>query len=109
FNFNVPDLPDDSPFKDFFDQFGRQFGQGGGDNPAQPPRPRHTMGAGSGFIISPDGYIVTNNHVVQDADKVTVIFDDGNELTAKVIGTDERTDLALIKIDGTDLPYVKLA
>jgi serine protease Do len=67
------------------------------------------MGAGSGFIISPDGYIVTNNHVVQDADKVTVIFDDGDERTAKVIGTDERTDLALIKIDGTDLPYVKLA
>jgi serine protease Do len=108
FNFNMPDLPDDSPFRDFFDQFGRQFGDQFGDN-QQRRQPRHMMGAGSGFIISPDGYIVTNNHVVEDATKVTVVFDDGDERNATVIGTDERTDLALIKIDGENLPYVKWA
>jgi serine protease Do len=112
FNFNIPDLPDDSPFRDFFDEFGRQFGDrfgGQGGEGQQPPRPRQMMGAGSGFIISPDGYVVTNNHVVQDATKVTVVFDDGDERTATVIGTDERTDLALIKIEGENLPYVKWA
>ena len=67
------------------------------------------MAAGSGFVISADGYIVTNNHVVEDATKVTVVFDNGDEKTANVVGTDERTDLAVVKIDGTDLPFVKLS
>ena len=58
------------------------------------------MAAGSGFVISADGYIVTNNHVVENATKVTVVFDDGDEKIAKVVGTDERTDLAVVKIDG---------
>src|SRR5690606_12545280 len=62
--------------------------------------------AGSGFIISADGYVVTNNHVVTDATKVTVVFDDGTEQVAKIVGTDERTDLAVLKIEGTDLPFV---
>ena len=109
FNFDFPDLPDGHPFKDFMDQFGQQFGQGGQGNDA--PRPqRKFMAAGSGFAISADGYIVTNNHVVDNADKVTVVFDDGKEMTAKVIGIDEKTDLAVVKVDGvTDLPFAKLS
>ncbi|MGN6488449.1 MAG: Do family serine endopeptidase [Devosia sp.] len=108
FNFNFPDLPDNHPFKDFFDQFGQQFNPGQGQG--QPTPPRKFMAAGSGFIISADGYIVTNNHVVENADKVTVVFDDGTEKQAKVIGTDVKTDLAVVKLDGeTDLPFVKLS
>lgn len=102
-NFNFPDLPNGHPFKDFFDQFNQGGGQG-----ANPPPPRKFQAAGSGFIISADGYIVTNNHVVQDATKVTVVFDNGDEKIAKIVGTDERTDLAVLKIDGTDLPFVTL-
>lgn len=112
FQFNFPDLPDDHPFKDFLDQFGNQFGPGGSGGPGGqgPQAPRKFMAAGSGFIISADGYIVTNNHVVENADKVTVVFDNGDEISAKVVGTDEKTDLAVVKIDGkTDLPFVKLA
>lgn len=102
FEFNFPDLPEGHPFRDFFDQFG---GPGGprGQGEAQP---RQFMAAGSGFIISADGYVVTNNHVVQDATKVTVVFEDGSEQVAKIVGTDERTDLAVIKIEGQDLPFV---
>lgn len=110
FRFDFPDLPDDHPFKDFMDQFGQQFGQDGGQGSGQPQPPRKFMAAGSGFAISADGYIVTNNHVVENADKVTVVFDDGKEMTAKVIGTDEKTDLAVVKVEGaTDLPFVKLS
>ncbi|MDP3314680.1 MAG: Do family serine endopeptidase [Devosia sp.] len=107
FNFNMPDLPDDHPFKDFFDQ----FGQGGpGQEDGRPAQPRRFTAAGSGFVISGDGYNVTNNHVVDNAEKVTVVFEDGTEREAKVIGTDVKTDLAVVKIDGeTDLPFVKLS
>jgi serine protease Do len=103
FNFNFPDLPQDHPFRDFFDQFGDQFGGPGGEGPAEP---RRFMAAGSGFVISADGYIVTNNHVVSDAETVTVVYDDGTEQTAEVVGSDERTDLAVIKVEGEDLPFV---
>jgi serine protease Do len=115
FNFEFPDLPDDHPFKDFFEQFGREFGQGqgnrgpGGDARPDRPMPRQAMAAGSGFVISADGYIVTNNHVVQDATKVTVTFQDGIEREATVVGTDERTDLAVVKVEATDLPFVRLS
>jgi len=68
------------------------------------------MGQGSGFFISPDGYAVTNNHVVDGADKVEVTTDDGKTYAAKVIGTDARTDVALIKVEGgADFPFAKLA
>ncbi len=86
----MPDLPDNPQFRDFFEQFRRGM-------PEQRGTPRG--GVGSGFIISADGYAVTNNHVVQGADEVTVKLRDGEELKAKVIGTDPKTDLALIKID----------
>ena len=66
-------------------------------------------GQGSGFFISRDGFAVTNNHVVQNAEKVQVTTDDGKSYTAKVIGTDSRTDLALVKVEGDNFPFVKLA
>ncbi len=90
--FQMPDLPSDSPFRQFFEQFGRQM-----PNPDQAPG-RRGMSQGSGFIISADGYAVTNNHVVANAEEVTVKTSDGEELKADVVGTDPKTDLALIKI-----------
>jgi serine protease Do len=71
--------------------------------------PRNVTGEGSGFFISADGYAVTNNHVINNAKTVEVVTDDGKILTAKVIGTDPKTDLALIKVDGNDFPFVKFA
>lgn len=108
FNFRFPDLPEDHPFRDFFDQFGDQFGAPGDDGGPNGPAPtRRVMAAGSGFAISADGYIVTNNHVVENASKVTVVFEDGDEKVATIVGTDERTDLAVVKIDDvSDLPFV---
>lgn len=103
-----------TPFGDFFGQFGfgntpNQFGFGTMPNQPQ-QRPRERMVAeGSGFFISADGYAVTNNHVVDDAKTVQVTTDDGRTLDAKVIGTDPKTDLALIKVAGNDFPFVKFA
>jgi serine protease Do len=95
-------FPPGSPFERFFKRFGMpNNGQGGGH--------QFVTGQGSGFFITPDGYAVTNNHVVQNAENVQVTADDGKTYSAKVIGTDQRTDLALIKVDGNDFPYVKLA
>ncbi len=92
----MPDLPEDSPFRDFFRQFRGMPGQQG-QGPDQ--RRQKGMAMGSGFIITADGYAVTNNHVVKDADEVSVKMTDGTEFPAKVIGTDPKTDLALIKIE----------
>ena len=78
------------------------------DTPQRGPRQR-TSGQGSGFFISADGYAVTNNHVVDRAEEVEVQTDDGKTYSAKVIGTDPRTDLALIKVDGNNFPFAKLA
>ncbi|NOY13062.1 MAG: trypsin-like serine protease, partial [Deltaproteobacteria bacterium] len=96
-----------SPFGDEF--FRRFFGQPG-NRPGPQQAPKHrTIGQGSGFLISADGYIVTNNHVVGGADRITVRLLDGREFTAKIIGTDPPTDVALIKIDaGGKLPFLKL-
>ncbi len=71
------------------------------------PEPR--KGQGSGVVFTPDGYIVTNNHVVQDASKITVTLNDGKRYTARLIGRDPRTDLAVVKIDARNLPYGKFA
>ncbi len=94
------------PFGDEF--FRRFFGAPPMPEHRQKPRKHRAIGQGSGFIISPDGLIMTNNHVVGDADKVTVRLLDGREFTADTIGTDPATDIALIKIDETDLPFLKL-
>src|SRR5271154_1998351 len=103
----VPAQPG-SPLDKFMRQFGQQFGRQGHSGGGQ----RHEVitGEGSGFFISPDGYAVTNNHVVDHAKSVQVTTDDGSIYTARVIGTDPKTDLAVIKIDGkTDFPFVKFA
>src|SRR5712675_309871 len=100
-----------SPMDRFFRRFGMPEGIPGMPNDQrQQPRGRSPVtGQGSGFFISPDGYAVTNNHVVDKAESVEVTTDDGKILTAKVIGADPRTDLALIKVEGGDFPFVRLA
>ena len=89
------------PFEDFFGDF---FGRGGGGTQRRQIQTPKKEAAGSGVIISTDGYIVTNNHVVQQANEITVTLNDNREFTAKVIGTDPDTDLALIKIEGSGFP-----
>ena len=94
------------PFEDFFgDFFGR--GQGGGTQRRQVQTPKQEA-AGSGVIISEDGYIVTNNHVVESANEITITLNDNREFSARVIGLDATTDLALLKIDATDLPAITI-
>ena len=108
---------DDSPFQPGspMERFFRRFGGPDGLPPGLRGGPRGggrgvVTGQGSGFFISPDGYAVTNNHVVDGSDKVEVTADDGKIYTAKVIGTDARTDLALIKVDGgSNFPFAKLS
>ena len=99
------------PFSDFF---GDPFGffdnpQGNGGKQKRSVRTPKQQGSGSGVIISADGYIVTNNHVVADADELTVTLNDNKEYSARIIGTDKTTDLALIKIDGKNLPAITIA
>ncbi|MGX8697667.1 MAG: S1C family serine protease, partial [Prevotella sp.] len=101
------------PFEDFFsDPFGGFFGRGqrgqGGTQKRQVQTPKRTA-TGSGVIISTDGYIVTNNHVVDGADELTVTLTDNKEYSARIIGADKTTDLALIKIDGRNLPAIEIA
>jgi serine protease Do len=92
----MPNLPEGDPFYEFFRRFA----------PQQAPRDQETQSLGSGFIISDDGYILTNAHVVESADKITVRLTDKREFKAKVIGSDKRTDVALLKIEATGLPKI---
>ena len=92
------------PFERFFKRFGMPPGEG-----PPPPLGRRGSAQGSGFFVSTDGYIVTNNHVVEHASEVSVITDSGKTLTAKVIGSDPKTDLALLKVEGADFPAVPFA
>jgi serine protease Do len=96
-------LDADDPLNDFFRRFGIP-NQGGGQPRNSPP----AHGTGSGFIVSPDGYILTNSHVVSSAETVTVRLTDRREFQAKVVGQDERTDVAVIKIEAQNLPVVKI-
>ena len=92
-------VPEGSPFEDFFREFQDRNGQGN--------RPRRSSALGSGFVISEDGFIVTNNHVIDGADEVTIEFFSGNELPATVVGTDPNTDIALLKVEADEaLPFV---
>ena len=86
-------LPDGSPFQDFLDEFGNA-------------PPRRSGALGSGFVISADGYIVTNNHVIEGADEIEIEFFSGERMPATVVGTDPNTDIALLKVDAADLPFV---
>ena len=111
-NSKVQTVEYSDPFEDFFsDPFGGFFGRGngnGGRRQRQVQTPKRTA-AGSGVIISADGYIVTNNHVVDGADELMVTLNDNKEYSARIIGTDATTDLALIKIDAKSLPAIVIA
>ena len=114
-----PTFPQGSPFEQFFHDFMEKHGApGGGNNPqggdsgqgGDNGTPRRGVALGSGFIIDPAGYIVTNNHVIEGADEITVTLHDGTSLKAKLIGHDDRTDVALLKVDSpTPLPAVPFA
>ncbi|MGE3064741.1 MAG: Do family serine endopeptidase [Hyphomicrobiaceae bacterium] len=98
-----PDLPDDHPLNEFFKNLPKEFK---GNPPARP-----MLAQGSGFVISPDGFVVTNNHVVDGASKIEIRFDEHNKHEAELVGADSRTDLALLKIKdakGATFPFVKL-
>lgn len=93
----APIVPEGSPFEDFF----REFQDRNGD------RPRRSSALGSGFVISEDGYVVTNNHVIESADEIIIEFFSGEEMTATLVGTDPKTDIALLKVDTDEpLPFV---
>src|SRR6202008_202451 len=89
----VPQLPEGSPFQDFFDDFFKdRQGENGGD--------RKVQSLGSGFVVDAEkGIIVTNNHVIADADEIEVNFNDGSKVKAKLVGTDTKTDIAVLKVD----------
>jgi len=94
----IPDIPPDSPLSDLFKNF---MGPRGG-------QPRHATSLGSGFIIDPSGYIVTNNHVIENGEQITITFSDNSSLPAKLVGRDTKTDLALLKVNPKKpLPAVK--
>ena len=96
----LPQVPEGSPFREFFDEFLDRQQRGNG-------RPRQVQSLGSGFIISADGLIVTNNHVIADADEITINFSDGSQLKAQVVGRDTKTDLAVLQVEPeTPLPFV---
>ncbi|RVV99073.1 DegQ family serine endoprotease [Mesobaculum littorinae] len=98
----IPELPEGSPFEDFFRDFMDRNGPGGPDQ-----APRRSQALGSGFVISEDGYIVTNNHVIEGADEISVEFFSGTILDAEIVGTDPNTDIALLKVEAdTALPHV---
>ncbi|WP_299211866.1 Do family serine endopeptidase [uncultured Tateyamaria sp.] len=92
-------VPEGSPFEDFFREFQDRNGQG--------DRPRRSSALGSGFVISEDGFIVTNNHVIEGADEITIEFFSGEKLVAELVGTDPNTDIALLKVEADEaLPHV---
>lgn len=97
-NFDIPDLPEDSPFRDFFKRFLDEL----------PEQQRNTQSLGSGFVISKDGYILTSAHVIKDANEIVVRLTDRREFEAKVIGQDDRSDVALLKVEANDLKAVKI-
>ncbi|MDM8558704.1 Do family serine endopeptidase [Candidatus Parabeggiatoa sp. HSG14] len=97
----IPGLPHDNPLQEFFGHF---FDKEDNESFQRPP----AISSGSGFILSADGYVVTNYHVIEDTEQVIVRLTDRRELFAQLIGVDKRSDLALLKVDATDLPAVKL-
>lgn len=94
------DIPEGTPLDDFFKHY---FGEGGPGS-----EPSEVKSLGSGFIVSADGYVITNHHVVKDADEIVVRLQDRRELVAKVVGSDKRSDIALLKLDADHLPVVTL-
>jgi serine protease Do len=100
----MPELPEGSPFREFFEEFFERQER----DPGRPQRPRRMSSLGSGFVIDPNGIIVTNNHVIEEADEVEVNFADGRTLTAEVVGRDLKTDLAVLRVNPpAPLPFVE--
>jgi len=118
----VPGLSEDDPFFEFFRRFmppdqqpqqppgggGNGRGRRGEQAPNTPRGPLRPFGLGSGFIVSQDGYIVTNAHVVENAEEITVRLSDKREFKAKLIGSDTRSDVAVVKVEATNLPTMKI-
>ena len=102
--FSIPDLPEDSPLQDFFRHF---FGDQG-DPGATPDDEEQPRSLGSGFIVSADGYVLTNAHVVEGADEIVVRTSDRREFLATLVGADKRSDIALLKVDATGLPIAHI-
>ncbi len=104
----MPGFPQGSPFDEFFKEFGMPNGPESPDGtPQGPARPHRSDALGSGFVISEDGFIVTNNHVIENADEISIEFFGGTKLDAKLIGTDPKTDIALLKVESDKpLPFV---
>ena len=101
----MPEMTPGAPFDDFFRRFFEQMPQQG---PRGPSPHGQAMGQGSGFIVSADGHVVTNNHVIENADEISVVTDDGTTYTASLVGTDPKTDLAVLKIEADDpMPFVR--
>ncbi|GGD93253.1 serine peptidase [Aureimonas endophytica] len=98
-------LPRDHPLRRFFEFGNPRGGNGEGQRSLKPRNTPRAMAQGSGFFISEDGYLVTNNHVVDGGETFTIVMDDGKEYTAKLIGTDKRTDLALLKVDAPSVKF----
>jgi serine protease Do len=99
------EIPEGTPFDEFFRRYFGEQGPGGGLGDGQPSEAKSL---GSGFVISQDGYVITNHHVVKDADEIIVRLQDRRELVAKVVGSDKRSDIALLKIEANNLPVVRL-
>jgi serine protease Do len=98
-NRTLPQLPPGTPFEDLFEEFFNRRGQGNnGDNSPSPPRTRRSNSLGSGFVIDASGIVVTNNHVIGDANDISVIFSDGTRLKAEIVGKDSKVDLAVLKV-----------
>ena len=99
----MPQLPPGSPFEEFFDDFfkNRRGGAKGGDKSGELQPPRKTNSLGSGFIVDTSGIVVTNNHVIADADEINVIMNDGTKIKAELVGVDKKTDLAVLKFKPT--------
>src|SRR5262249_86718 len=92
----MPQLPPGSPFEEFFEEFFKNRRQGDQQNRERAPRRVNSLG--SGFIIDPSGIVVTNNHVISDPDEINVVLNDGTKLKAEIIGRDQKTDLALLRV-----------
>ncbi|HYI91497.1 MAG TPA: trypsin-like peptidase domain-containing protein, partial [Beijerinckiaceae bacterium] len=99
----LPQLPPGTPFEDLFEEFFNRRGQGGqggpgGQSQGDTPRQRRSNSLGSGFVIDPSGIVITNNHVIGDANEISVIFSDGSKLKAEIIGKDPKIDLAVLRV-----------
>jgi serine protease Do len=96
----TPQVPPGSPFEEFFEEFFKNRRGGQGDN-APNRSPRRVSSLGSGFVVDPEGIVITNNHVISDADEISVVFSNGDKLRAEILGRDQKTDIAVLRIKPT--------